>query len=121
MSDALKVGDTIYRFDHNRRVYDKPGMSGHLVYAGHFVPEVISSETKQSWLIHRGGKIEWKVNKKTMRSAQTNRQFGQQFHSAEGMQDDIWRNDHRHKIERLMPSATAAQLRQIADILGYAP
>ena len=115
-----QVGDTIYRFDQNRRVYDKSRLNGKIIYSEHFVPEAITGETAQSWLIHDAhNDVRWRVNKKTMRTAAKGGWFGYAFFTAEGMSDDIWRNDHRHKIVSMMSQATTAQLRQIADVLGY--
>lgn len=119
----MMVGDTIYRFDGNRRVYpkrEKGEPSGGPIYAEHFEAHVIGSETKQSWLITDGYGIV-KVNKKTMRQAGSNGWGGWQWFSAEGKEANIWLNVHRHKIRNLLDGASPHQLRQVADILGYAP
>lgn len=117
----MKVGDTLYRFDVNRRVYRKAenGRStGSPIYSEHFEPRTIGGETKLSWLITDGYGIV-KVNKKTMRQASNNGWGGWQWFTAEAMEDNIWLADHRHNIRNMLDNASASQLRQVAEILGY--
>jgi len=117
----LAVGETIWRFDENHRVYDKPGIGGRIVYKEHFVPEKITGETAQSWLVQWGERVVWKINKKTLTTAMKNGFHGAQFFTAEGMEENIWVLDHRHKIARLLEQATAANIRACGEILGYQP
>lgn len=119
MSEEIKVGDTLWRFDSNHRQYDKPGPGGRIVYRSHFVPEVITGETKMSWLVQWYQRVVWKINKKTLATAMQNGYSGSQFYTAQGVEDDIWRNEHRCKIEGMMRGASIDQLRQIGAILGY--
>jgi hypothetical protein len=115
---SLKIGDTIYRFDLNRRAYPKDGGIGcSPIYREHFEPLKIIGENKVSWLLERS----WKASKKDLSCARAPQYGGRGFFTAEGMEEDIWRHDHRHHIQRLFDQATPAQLKQIADILGYAP
>lgn len=117
----LNIGDTIYRFDVNRRVYPKgkKGEStGGPIYAEHFEAHTIGSETKHSWLVTDGYGVV-KVNKKTMRQASKNGWGGYQWFSAQAMSDNIWRNEHRHNIRIMLDNASPSQLRKVAEILGY--
>lgn len=53
----LAVGATVWRFDENRRIYNKPTKPGQIYSSGppiwreHWVPYVIDGETSRSWLI----------------------------------------------------------------------
>jgi hypothetical protein len=111
----MKIGDTLYRFDSNRRVYAN-GNSGP-IYSEHFEPLKIVGENKVSWLLERG----WKASKKDLRSAVSLQYGGRGFFTVEGMIDDIWKRDHGPRIGRLVDNATPNQLRQIGAILGYDP
>lgn len=115
----MKIGDVVYRFDENRRVYrDKSfGGGGGPVYREHFEPLKIVGENRVSWILEHG----WKVNKKTFRGEVAAYQFGGRgFFTAEGMENDIWDHEHRHKIvDAVRRVATIDQLRRVADILGY--
>ena len=114
---TLKIGDTIYRFDRNRRVYDKPGFGGTPIYREHFEPLKIIGENKISWLLERG----WKAKKNTLSSAASMQYGGRGFFTAEDMGDDIWRHDHLHKLREAIQQASPDQLRSIAKILEYKP
>lgn len=65
----MKVGDHIYRFDINRRVYErKPGKKygGRIIYREHWQELSITGETSRSWLVQRfsGDRSPLKVPKK---------------------------------------------------------
>lgn len=106
----MKIGDTIYTFDINRRVYDKPGLGGSIIYREHFRPHVIVGETKLSWVTDRGGKAKKK--------ASTPRERGG-FFTAEEVEDDVWQHSHRHRLRDLLDRADPKTLRKVADVLGY--
>lgn len=115
----MKVGDTIWCFDVNRRVYDKPGMGGKIIYREHFAPHQIGSETKQSWLITDGYSVV-KVNKKTMRQAANNGWGGWQWFSKQDMEDSIYVHDNKHQIVRQIQTISDAPLlRAVAAAIGY--
>lgn len=110
----LRVGDIVYNFDGNRRVYEK-GLSGGPIYKHHFKPYTIVGETKVSWLI---GPHKAKANKKTLSSSTQYADRG--YFTKSGMDADIWFNEHRYKIVREVERAGLDQLREIARIVGYA-
>ena len=114
----MKVGDKVYRFDGNVRHYDRPGFSGKCVYEKHFVEHEIVGETKLSWITDKGG---FKISKRDGTCPKAMQFAGRGFFTFDQMHDDIWRHEHRYKIERLMSQASAGQLRKVADILGYQP
>ena len=106
----MKIGDTLYYFDINRRRYAKPEpgrIFGDLIYAEHFEPREIIGENKVSWLMPYGGKANKKDPKKSG------------YYTAEQMADAIWLKEHRHKIRNMIERASADQVRAIAEILGY--
>lgn len=112
----MKIGDTVYRFDINRRVYrDKsPGSfgGGGPIYSEHFEPLKIIGESKSSWLLeHR-----YSVGKRVLASAKT---FPRRFFTAAQMDDDIWANEHRYAIREKLTRTPVDQLRQVAAIIGY--
>lgn len=115
---GLKVGDTLYRFSANRRVYPKPGTfsgGGAPIYREHFEPLKIIGENKVSWLLEQ----DWKASKRDLKSAASMQYGGRGFFTAEGMEDDIWQHDHRYKIRDLFDRCSVDTLRQIASLLGY--
>lgn len=116
----LKVGDTLFQFDENHRVYrhDEKGRPlGGPVYSEHFVPFTIRGETKFSWLTGYRGDI--KVNKKTLRSSADRGYLPHQWYTVEERDGMLWLAEHRHKIIRRLEGATLDQLKQVAAIVGY--
>jgi len=114
----IKIGDTIWRFNENRRVY-APDKRGGPIYAEDFEPEKIVGETPKCWIVGEGRRAD-KVNKKTLRTA-VGKYGATLYFTDAGKEDSIWMNSHRYKIVRLVEKADAATLRQIADIVGYKP
>jgi hypothetical protein len=56
----VKVGDTLWLFDINRRVYprdEKGRATGSPIWREHWVPHEITGETSRSWLIGWRGKV----------------------------------------------------------------
>ena len=107
----MRIGDTLYHFDVNRRVYSKPPAGsdriwGDIIYAEHFKALKIVGETRVSWLLEHN----YKVKKDAI---------GTLFLTQEQMSDNIWSHHHRHKIRDLLDQANAAELRTIGGILGY--
>lgn len=119
MTEQLKVGDTIYKFDTNRRVYNKAdGIGGQVIFREHFTPHQIMDETKLSWIVGPDY-AKLKVNKKTMTTASFGGMSGYRFYTDKGKEDRIFENNHRHKICRLVESCSADKLKQIAAIVDY--
>lgn len=102
----IKIGDTLWtNRDHGRSAW----ISGEIV-----------GETRMSWLVKV---VAWgepsKVSKKEL--LESDRRGKTRWFTEAGKEDYIWARQHRYEIERRVNFATAAQLRQIADILGYKP
>ena len=112
MSD-LKVGDSIWCFDINRRKYapPEPGCrypTGGPIYREHWRQVEITGETSRSWVTlygkcpKRGG-------------------HGWALTEAE-VDDDVWAHDHRYKISNRIChryDVPASVLREIAKLIGY--
>lgn len=109
----LQVGDTVWVFDVNRRVYApaRPGRlwaDGGPIYREHFRPVVIESETSRSWVTVSGTKYSKK-----------DRPHGIYIDQQE-IDDACWVNDHRYKVSSLVDRCQdPAILRQIAALVGY--
>lgn len=114
----MKIGDTLYRFDGNRRVHREPRSfsgGGATIYREHFEPLKIVGENNVSWILERG----WKVNKKTLKGEAKSYEYGGRgFFTAEGMEDDIWDHDCRHNIIDAVRRTSVDKLKQIARIVG---
>ena len=120
MTDEVKIGDILYRFDENRRVYDKPGLGGKIIYAEHFTPFEVVGETRGTWLVRSlKGSWEIRVNKKTLCTPAKGGRSGDRFYTAEGRSDNIWRRVHVHWLVRRVEQADTATLKRIAEIVGY--
>jgi len=120
MSEQIKVGDTLWCFDENRRVYTKPPegkLYGTIIYEEHFRPEKIAGETRQSWLIKNHPYADIKVNKETMRSSGRLGTF--RWYTDRTKADAVWVRKHRPAIASRVQVAEADQLREIAKIVGY--
>jgi len=100
----MKVGDKVWLFDMNRRVYKKDGVSfTPPIYAEHFYEAVIDGETSRSWLIGR-------------RKYPKNNPLG--IFTDEQKADNIWANEKRYKIQNEISYCSIAQLKQIDLILA---
>lgn len=110
---ALKIGDTLYHFDGNRRTYLK-GITSGPVYSKHFEAVQIVGDTKLSWIMDR---YSAKVSKKALESAMHYADRG--YFTKSAMEADIWLHHHRHKIAREVETANVTQLQEIARIVGY--
>lgn len=114
----MKIGDTIYKFDVNRRQYTKPAPGhcwGEQIYEYHFEPHTISGETTRSWLVDEyGGQT--RINKDTLLSS---RHRGFQWYTEEGKAGHLWLRKHRQELIRRFEQSDYDTMRKIADLLGY--
>lgn len=118
MSNGIKVGTVLYQFDANRRIYNRPGLGGSVIYREHFSPVTVVGETSKSWLVD-GYREPRKVNKATMQIA--NRGYGAtQIYTSDGMEDKIWSYVERRRIMRAVEYCDVPTLRQIDSVLSAA-
>jgi len=67
----MKIGSKVWRFDSNRRVYERDERGDkRLIYAEHFYEATITGETSRSWIVDGGTWREMKVSKKTLQRRQ---------------------------------------------------
>jgi len=100
----MQVGDKVWLFDGNRRVYKKNGESFTApIYEEHFYLAIIDGETSRSWLIGRN-----KYSKKNLLGIYTDEQKA----------DQIWDHCSRYKIEEKVRHCSINQLKQIDKILN---
>lgn len=122
-SETVKVGvgSTVWIFDLNRRIYTKPD-KGHIwtgsriIYREHWRPKVITSETKQSFIL--GNYFDRKLAKKDLKMP-----FGKRYRqwaiSLEEVDADCWDQDHRVDVADMVRECDVATLRKIAELVGY--
>ena len=109
MSD-FKVGDRVFIFDENRRIYDKNSPDWPSpVYREHFRLVTITGETKMSWLVGQHRPV--KYSKRTCTG----------LYTAEQVEEKCWVKNHRHNIANAVHSVPFEKLKQIAEIVGYKP
>lgn len=112
----MKVGDKIWRFDDNRRVYPKapPGKlwpRGGPIYREHWYEVEITGETSRSWVVGKGYG-ECKVPKKGVH-------HGFAFTKQE-LDDACYVHEHAHKLgDEVRRLRDAATLRLVANAIGY--
>lgn len=112
------IGETLYIQDENRRLYqDDAGnktSTANIRYK--WRPFTVVGETRDSWVLEFGVKISkatWELR------AQRHPGLGRFAHTAEQMEDAIWRDTHRSAILRAVQDTTdTPTLRQIAALLG---
>lgn len=116
----LKIGDTVYLFDSNQRVYSEVTEAekaqgkiwGDLIYRGHFSPLKITGETTGTWLLER----RMVVNKKTLNERKT--AFGQRrVFTAAQMEDKIYLHDNAQRIARAVEFCNNVNLLKQIDAL----
>lgn len=104
----MKVGDTVYCFDENRRKYNA---NREIIWREHFYEVKISDETPRSWIVVTGY-ILTKYSKK-------NTGFGKRLYTAEDVDNECWKNSHAYAVADLVRRAPIEQLKKIATIIGY--
>jgi hypothetical protein len=114
----MKIGDTVWVWDGNVRVYKDKG--GGPDFRSSFVAHVIFKETRSSWLLDGDGWDALKVDKKTLELRGANL-FGKRrkvFVSPQEIEDDIFVNDYRHRIATAVERCQdATTLRAIQELL----
>jgi hypothetical protein len=121
----MKIGDPIWRFDENRRVYPpiKPGRlysDGPPIWREHWEKLEIRGETSRSWLV---GAAERSLNfcKKLAKDAFVDGACPRGWALSETMIDELaWVREHGYRlgiaVQHLHDYAT---LRKIAQLIGY--
>jgi hypothetical protein len=109
----MKIGDTVWVFDPNRRVYE-PGSHGPPIYREHFVAQKIIGETRISWLVGSENadiSRNWTYTKYKKKDP-----YG--IYTAEEVEAKIWLNDHGYETsQRVMRCKDVAALKAIVALL----
>lgn len=92
MKKEIKIGDTVYIFDVNHRIYPLAAKgnlwsSGGPIWRKHFVPHTIKGQTSRSWLTSGG----YKIPKNSIDSY---------CWSEDDIDKAEWVNDNRYKVAR---------------------
>jgi hypothetical protein len=122
MNDVqFKVGDTVFVFDENRRVYSQPTaeerkrgkLYGEIIYRRHFGEYKIVGETPRSWIVGTPGfqNCDMKFPKK--------RDMLHRFYSDAEVDDAVWVHENRHKLALFLNTLDADKLREVAKLVGY--
>ena len=106
----MTIGDTIWLFDGNHRVYTTGRHAPD--YRSHWRPLPIIGETTRSWIVEPWGRA--------VKVPKTGEHRGWAFSQAE-VDDACYLDAHRWRIIEKVKAytLTAAQLRQIAAVVGY--
>lgn len=111
MSDAIKIGETLWRQDDNGRL--------------RWVSVEVIGESSRSWIVvepryRDAERLRCKVSKKDM--LESLGRYGHRRYYTPAQRDaKEWRSQHCGPIMNLVQFADADQLRQIAAIVGYYP
>lgn len=109
--DTLKIGDTVYLFDSNRRIYGKD-RSGP-IWREHWYPAKVTGETSRSWIIGDHPWTQCKLPKKGKPSFAI-------AYSQEEIDRESWIQDNRYQISKLVDRCGDYEvLQKIAELLGY--
>ena len=112
----MKVGDKVYTYNENRRVYpeDKTISSGP-IYREHFELKEIVGETTQSWIVGYPG---WSADSRACSKHKKKADHPSLFSKAE-VEEEVYMHDHAYKIANLVHHANYKTLKAIANLIGY--
>ena len=124
----LKIGDTVWLFDINCRVYPPKGNDGRSygapIYREHWRPVPITGENRASWEIGRYGSFPKKkpADKAFLATYMKNGYGGYRVAlSVQEVNDDVWKYAHGFRIADLVKNCDAATLRKVAELVGFKP
>jgi hypothetical protein len=114
----LKIGDSVWLFDYNRRIYKKKdGFSyGGPIYRYHWYEKKIIGSTKLSWIVNTRFDIKHclKIGKNKIRSHYNI------LLSEQELNDKVWEHDNICGIsEAVRKCKDITVLRKVAEIIGY--
>lgn len=116
----MKVGDIVYVFDLNHRVYpekkDNNAYSGSgPIYREHFVKRQIVGETTRSWLVaFEGAAADAHYATKHAKKEPRNG-----LHTLEQVTEQVYIHDHSYRIQDAIKHVDYATLRKIAELINY--
>lgn len=108
---SLGIDSIVWVFDGNHREYapnpDGGRPSGPPIYAAHWRPKAIVSETSRSWILSSGMKIPKKRIAETCNVCYTEAE----------MLEDVWVHDNRHRIAEAVRQTKNAQILMRIDAI----
>ena len=114
-----KIGDAVFVFDINHRVYAerKPGArfsGGGPIYRKHFRPYVIVGEEGRSWLYaeNTDARYTMKIGKLKARDV---------LLTVQHVEDRCWENSYRHRVLDAVAKCDVDALRAVAKLVGWKP
>jgi hypothetical protein len=117
----LKIGDSVWVYDSNHRVYPKDGRGGSPIYREYWRERFIVGETRVSWIL--GLRPDSSPNhgwsQKVPKNPREIDRVGIAYSPAE-LEAHCWMHDHRYRLMRKIEYCTdPALLKQIAEMVGY--
>lgn len=116
----MKIGDIVYIFDSNHRVYppkkdNNAYSSGGPIYREHFVKRQIVGETTQSWIVaFEGAQADVRYATKHKKKEPRNG-----LYTLEQVEEQVWMHNNQYHVSEAVRHADYATLRQIASLLNY--
>lgn len=108
----LKIGQTIYIFDENHRIYKDSSSAP--IYREHFRPYTIISETTNEFICNSR-----KINKRSGLFKHTPKFKPVKIYTELKMNDNVWEQDNRYKIIDIIKRTDIATLKTIAKLINY--
>lgn len=115
---SLGVGDSVWIFDENRRVYrDEDGnYSSRCIFRQHFCKVKVTGETRQSWILSYQNNI--KVNKKTLKYKRGYGRDGNLYLTEDDIDKMCWIKDNKMNIIDIVRRCdNYKKLKQVEDIM----
>lgn len=112
--ETAKVGDTVWLFDGNRRVYAEGNRNG-AIYAEHWYADEIVDQTRTSWCLKGGHKVDKTTGELRIKDAFGRRRTVE--FSREAVDLDIWVHRNRYRIVEDAKAADAETLKAIDALL----
>lgn len=119
----FSVGDDVWTFSSNRRVYDKD-KGGGPIFAEHFIRARIVGETRLSWVVQERddkGRV-FGSPCKFRKDGKTPWEYGLHgvFYSDAEREEMIWMDENKYKTIEALRSASYTMVRAVHDMLGLA-
>ena len=114
------IGETLYTYDENRRVYKNDDGTRRMTPnpAHYWRAHIVTGETRTSWILDDGA---YKADKKTLelRGIREFYALARYAYTEAQKADALWRAQHEQEIRDRLRDTDTATLRKIAALLGY--
>lgn len=107
----LKIGDKIYYFNQNYRVYSKDN-KGECIYNEHFRPLYITNENEKEYIVDENYTINKRSNLLIMYKEKTN------YYTEQEKKDNVFIKENAYKLSQIVRDIDSAEkLKKIKEIL----